>query len=297
MDIETLKLFCDAIEGKNLTQVALANGISQPAVSQRLKTLEQKIGKPLIERHGSEIFLTEAGEIVHNGAKRIIAELREMERRVQEISGNSGGQVRVASIYSVGLYELDTCIKIFLTKYPEVQVHIEYSSASKIYQDVVNGSVDLAVVAYPTKNPLLFSIPFREDELVLICSPDHPFSQYKSISINQIDSQPFVAFQKHIPTRKALDDIFRRHGVAIFHKAEFDNIELIKRAVEINLGISVVPSIPVKSEVQTGTLKALTIAEGPFMRPIAVVYRRGWSLPSAVRNFMDVLTEKETGTL
>ncbi|MFQ5930695.1 MAG: LysR family transcriptional regulator substrate-binding protein, partial [Acidobacteriota bacterium] len=198
--------------------------------------------------------------------------------------------VRVAAIYSVGLYELDPFIKKFLESHPDIDVQIEYNKAARIYQDVVNGTIDLGIVAYPPRKPQLSSIPLSDDELVLICRPDHPFAEHGPISLKQLDSQPFVTFHRDIPTRRAIDEIFKRHRVSVITKAEFDNIELIKRSVEIGLGISLVPSVTVKSEIQTGQLKVLSLSEGPFMRPIAALYRRGRTLPLAVKKFIAVLT-------
>ncbi len=130
------------------------------------------------------------------------------------------------------------------------------------------------------------------DELVMICVPDHPLAQNSLISLQQLNSQPFIAFHQDIPTRKALDEVFKRHKISVITKAEFDNIELIKRAVEIGLGIALVPSTTVKSEVETGVLKAFSIAEGPLMRPIAILYRRGRSIGMAVKLFVAMLTGK-----
>ncbi|HBA39154.1 MAG TPA: LysR family transcriptional regulator [Deltaproteobacteria bacterium] len=294
MDIESLKIFCDVITLKGFTQAAVANSITQSAVSQRLKALEKKLGFILIERRGNELSLTRAGELTYQGARRILADLRELEDQLKEIGGQVSGSVKVATIYSVGLYELNPSVKKFLRNHPDIDVQIEYSRANKIYQDVVNGSVDLGIVAYPANKPQIRSVPFLQDELVLICSPDHPFSSSESISLQKLASQPFVTFQHDIPTRKALDEILKKNGVAVIIKAEFENIELIKRAVEIGLGISIVPSMTVRSEVQAGLLRAISFAEGPFTRPIAVLYRRGRSLPPAVRKFIAVLTEEET---
>ncbi|OGQ92803.1 MAG: hypothetical protein A2253_06240 [Deltaproteobacteria bacterium RIFOXYA2_FULL_55_11] len=294
MDIESLKIFCDVITLKGFTQAAVANSITQSAVSQRLKALEKKLGFTLIERRGNELSLTRAGELTYQGARRILADLRELEDQLKEIGGQVSGSVKVATIYSVGLYELNPSVKKFLRNHPDIDVQIEYSRANKIYQDVVNGSVDLGIVAYPANKPQIRSVPFLQDELVLICSPDHPFSSSESISLQKLASQPFVTFQHDIPTRKALDEILKKNGVAVIIKAEFENIELIKRAVEIGLGISIVPSMTVRSEVQAGLLRAISFAEGPFTRPIAVLYRRGRSLPPAVRKFIAVLTEEET---
>lgn len=293
VDIETLKLFCDVIQLKGFTQAAAANSITQSAVSQRLKVLEKRFGMPLIERHGTQLFLTKAGEAVYKGARRILAELRELEEHLRGLNGKITGSVRLAAIYSVGLYELAPHVKKFLKSYPEIEVQIEYSRSNKIYQDVANGSVDLGIVTYPTNKPQLRWIPFCEDELVLICSPDHPFSQCESVSLKQLNSQPFVNFHRDIPTRRALDEILKKNGVAVVTKAEFDNIELIKRAVEIGIGISIVPSMTIKSEIQAGQLKALPLEEGPFTRPIAILHRRGRVLPPAVKTFIAVLTEDD----
>ena len=293
MDIESLKLFCDVIQLKGFTQAAAANSVTQSAVSQRLKSLEKRFGLPLIERHGTELLLTKAGQAVYKGARRILGELRELEEQLQGIDGQVAGSVKLAAIYSVGLYELDPYVKKFLKSYPEIEVQIEYSRSNKIYQDIANGSVDLGIVAYPTNRPQLRWIPFLQDELVLICSPDHPFARNESISLKKLTAQPFVTFQRDIPTRRALDEIFRKNGVAVVTKAEFDNIELIKRAVEIGIGVSIVPSMTVKSEIQAGLLKALSLAEGPFTRPLAILYRRGRSLPPALKKLIAVLTEEE----
>ena len=295
MDIETLKLFCDVIKLKGFTQAATANSITQSAVSQRLKGLEKRYGVPLIERRGNELNLTEAGETFYKGASRILAELRAIEEHLREIGGRDGGSVRVATIYSVGLYELDPFVKKFLQIYPDIEVQVEYSRVNKIYEELVNSSIDLGIVAYPMNRPQIRSIPFCQDELVLICAPDHPFARFDSLSVKKLSGHPFVTFQQDIPTRQELDQILRKHGVAPVVKAEFDNIELIKRAVEIGLGISIVPSMTVRSEIQTGLLKALSLTEGPFMRPIAIVYRRGRSLPPAAKKFIAVLTGNGPG--
>jgi DNA-binding transcriptional LysR family regulator len=292
MYIETLKLFCDVVRLRGFTQAAEANSITQSAVSQRIKALEERFGITLIERHGPRLHLTSAGEAVYKGAGRILAEFREMEESIREIRGKEGGSVRIAAVYSVGLYELDPFIKRFFKEHPDIDVQIEFERATKIYQDVMNGSIDLGIVAYPPRKPQLSSIPLRNDELVLICLPDHPFAQHKSISIRQLNSQPFVTFHRDIPTRRALDEVFKKHRVSIVTKAEFDNIELIKRAVEIGLGISLVPSTTIKSEVEAGLLKAISVEEGPLTRPIAILHRRGRSVGQAVKKFITMLTEK-----
>jgi LysR family transcriptional regulator, transcriptional activator of the cysJI operon len=289
METESLKLLLDIIKLKSFSKAATSNSLTQSAVSQRLKALEKRFGATLIERRGTDLRLTQAGQVVFDGSIRILAELREIEERLNDMRGK-GGLLKVSVIYSVGLYELDPFVKKLLSRHPDIDVQIEYNSAKKIYQDIVNGTVDLGIVAYPSKHPKIQSMIFREDELVLICHPNHPLCGSEPIKISNIAAEPFITFHRETPTRKSLDRIMKERGVTPRIKAEFDNIELIKRAVEIGLGISIVPVTTVKTEVQLGLLKVVPIAEGPFSRPIAVVHRRGRSLRQAVRIFIDVLT-------
>lgn len=223
------------------------------------------------------------------GSIRILAELRDVEKRLKYMNGK-GNLLIIAAIYSVGLYKLDSFVKQLLSSFPDIEVQIEYSSAKKIYQNVINGAVDLGIVAYPRKHPKIHSTIFREDELVLICHRDHPVCNARAFSFNDAAAQPFITCHPDTPTRKSLDRIMKHYGISPKIKAEFDNIELIKRAVEIGLGMSIVLVTTVLSEVEAGLLKVIGIAEGPFSRPIAVVYRRGKTLPGVAQQFLDVLT-------
>jgi DNA-binding transcriptional LysR family regulator len=294
MDIKGLKLFCDVIRLKGFSQAAAENSITQSAVSQRIKSLEKQFGVSLIDGRASDLHPTKAGEALFKGAKRILSDYQEMEERLQEISGKASGTVHVEAIYSVGLYELDPFFKKFLKDHIDIEVQIEYAKASKIYQDILAGTIDLGIVAYPPRKPELGTIPLAEDELVLICRPERSLGREGRFSLRHLESQPFLTFHQGHPTRKAIDNIFTKHGVSVEIKAKFDNIELIKRAVEIGLGYSLVPSTTVKSEIKAGLLKALSPMEGPFRRPIAILYRRGRTLSQAVKKFIAVLTGKQS---
>jgi LysR family transcriptional regulator, transcriptional activator of the cysJI operon len=291
MDIDSLKIFCDVLRHKSFTRAADANSLTQSAVSQRLKALEKKFGMPLIERRGSQLRLTKAGEALHRGALRILADARALEEQMREMGGETGGSVRVAAIYSVGLYELNPFVKKFLQYHPDIDVQVEYSRADKIYQEVLGGTIDIGVVAYPPKKAQLRCVPIRNDELTLICACNHVIARQDRVSVRGLDGEPFVAFAKDMPTRRALDEVFSSNGVSPRIKVEFDNIELIKRAVEIGLGVAVVPSMTVKSEIEAGLLKSLPIVEGPYYRPIVALLRRSRSLTPAVKKFLSVLTE------
>jgi DNA-binding transcriptional LysR family regulator len=202
------------------------------------------------------------------------------------------GTVRVATVYSVGLYELSAPLKRYLRTFPDVTVHLEYTRANKIYEDVSRGDVDLGIVAYPSKRPQILVTPFREDRLVLICSPHHPFAQFQRISIKKLQGEKFVGFERDVATRRALDRILRHHGVKVHYVMEVDNIETIKRVVEIGSGISIVPEPTIAQEVRNDTLKAVHLADEVLMRPLGIISKRGRRFTPATQEFIDFLKGK-----
>ena len=201
------------------------------------------------------------------------------------------GTIRVATIYSIGLHDLPPYVKRFMKNYPTVNVHVEYRRANQVYDDVFSNVVDLGLVAYPQKDTKLEIVPLRKEPLVLICHPQHPFAKQKSIKLKSLANQKIIGFEPDIPTRKALDKILREYGVEIKHVMEFDNVETVKRAVEIDAGISIVPVGTVTQEITKNTLAAVQIEEGEFYRPLAAIYKKNTVLSPAMKQFLSTLKD------
>ena len=295
MHIETLKVFCDIIESGSVSYAASQNFVTQSAVSQQVRSLEDKYECRLLERARAGVKPTPAGQILYNSSKEIVRRFIELENRLREIGSVVAGSIRVGTVYSVGLHELPPYLTEFLRNYPAVNVHMEYLRSNRIYEDLVEGKIDLGVVAYPAKRSQIVTLPFRSDELVLIVPPDNTLAKQSKVTFAQITGQKFVGFERDIPTRKAADRILRDHGVKPAYTMEFDNIETIKRAVEIGLGIAIVPKLTVEVETARGSLKMLEFQEGTFQRPLAIIYKRGRELSPAVRKFVDALTAGYSG--
>src|SRR5438309_6049506 len=227
--IETLKVFCDIIESGSVSYAASQNFVTQSAVSQQVRSLEDKYECRLLERARAGVKPTAAGQILYNSSKEIVRRFLELENRLREIGSVVGGSIRVGTVYSVGLHELPPYLTEFLRAFPAVNVHLEYLRANKIYEDLIEGKVDLGVVAYPAKRSQIVTVPFRNDELVLVAPPDSPLAAKNKVSFKQLDGQKFVGYERDIATRKASDRILRDHGVRPQYVMEFDNIETIKR--------------------------------------------------------------------
>ena len=198
----------------------------------------------------------------------------------------------MATIYSIGLHDLPPYIKKFMRNYPTVNVHVEYRRANQVYEDVLGNVVDMGLVAYPTKDAKLEIIPLRKDALVLICHPQHPFAKQKAVRLKQLADQKMIGFEPDIPTRKALDKILREYGVEVKHVMEFDNVETVKRAVEIDAGVSIVPLGTVTQEISKQTLAAVEIEDGEFFRPLAAIYKKNKVLSPAMKQFLAILRDQ-----
>lgn len=287
--IETLKVFCDVVETGSFSAAASQNFITQSAVSQQLRTLESKYHCKLLERGRSGAKPTTAGEILYRASREILEKYREIETQLQESGRVVSGSLRVAIVYSVGLHELPPYMKEYLREFPHVNAHVEYSRPNKIYDDVIAGRIDLGIVAYPIKHPQVTAIPFREDRLVVVCPPDHPLSAARKVAINRLDGQAFVGYERDISTRKAVDQLFRERNVNVQYVAEYDNIETIKRAVEIGQGISIVPLAAVQYELEHGTLKVVHLSDETLLRPLGIIHKKSRHLSPAAVKFIEIL--------
>ena len=291
MQIESLKVFCDLAETESFTKAAQINSVTQSAVSQQISALERTFKSLLIERSKKKFRLTREGQTLYEYSKQIIQTYESLHSKLQELKDIISGTIRVATIYSIGLHDLPPYVKKFMKTYPTVNVHVEYRRANQVYEDVLGNVVDLGLVAYPTKDAKLEIVPLRKEPLVLIVHPQHPFAKQKTVKLKTLAGQKVIGFEPDIPTRKALDKILKEYGVEVKHVMEFDNVETVKRAVEIDAGISIVPQGTVLQEIAKQTLVALPIDDCDFYRPLAAIYKKNKVLSPAMKQFLAILKD------
>jgi DNA-binding transcriptional LysR family regulator len=289
MQIESLKVFCDLAETESFTKAAQINSVTQSAVSQQISSLERQFKSLLIERSKKKFRLTREGQVLYDYSKQIIQTYEALFSRLQEIKDIISGTIRVSTIYSIGLHDLPPYIKKFLRSYPTVNVHVEYRRSNQVYEDVLGNVVDIGLVAYPSKDSKLEVVPLRRDMLVLVCHPQHPFAKMKTIRLKNIAGQKFIGFEPDIPTRRAIDRVLKDNEVAVQHVMEFDNIETVKRAVEIDAGLAIVPHGTITQELAKQTLAEVKIEGEELYRPLAAIHKRNKVLSPAMKQFLSVL--------
>jgi DNA-binding transcriptional LysR family regulator len=294
MQIEAFKVFRDLVDTQSFSKAAQLNLVTQSAVSQQIRAIEDRFGCPLLERGGKRVALTREGKIFYEASRTLTAEYENLINRFQEIRKIVEGSIRVATVYSVGLHDLPPILKSYMKECPQVHIHLEYQSNDEIYENILHGMIDIGLVAYPAQRKNIKIEPFKRERLVVVVAPEHPFATRTKVSLKDVGTQKFIAFDAETPTRKAIDKIFRELNLEITPVMEFDNIEVIKRAVEIEAGISIVPRNTVLQEEKNGTLKLLEISDGKYDRPLGILYRYGRVLSPAINRFLEVLRNSDS---
>ena len=289
MQIENLKIFADLVETKSFSKSAKLNGLTQSAVSQQARAMERHFKALLIDRSQKQFQLTREGQRVYESSKDILHAYDTLLSEMQEMKKVISGMIRISTIYSIGLHELPPYIKKFLHDYPSVNVRVEYRRSNLVYEDILHNAVDFGLVAFPAKMRQVESIAFRNDHLVVIAHPQNPLAKRGEIEMRDLAGQRFIGFDPDIPTRKAVDLIFREHKLEIEPVMEFDNIETVKRAVEVDHGIAIVPQATVLQEAKQGSLAVLPFKDRDFTRPLAILHRKGRVFTPAMKKFISTL--------
>lgn len=297
MHIENFKIFSDLVESQSFSKSARLNGITQSAVSQQLRAMEKHFNVLIVDRSQKQFRLTVEGRKLYESAKDILHLYEKLASELLEMKKVISGTIHISTIYSIGLHELPPYIKAYLQEFPSVNVRVEYRRSNLVYEDVIHNAVDLGLVAYPAKMRQLEMIPFHEDKLVLACSPQHPLATMQNVTLKQLAEYKFIGFEHDIPTRKATDQLFREARLDLDPVMEFDNIETVKRAVEIDAGIALVPSSTIYQEVRQGLIVAVNVKGKKLRRPLAIIHRKGRVLTPAIKKLIDLLTTRKLSEL
>jgi LysR family transcriptional regulator, transcriptional activator of the cysJI operon len=289
MKIDNLKIFADLVETKSFSKSAKLNALTQSAVSQQTRSMERHFKALLVDRSQKQFQLTREGQRVYESSKDILNAYDTLLSELQEMKKVISGMIRVSTIYSIGLHELPPYVKKFMHDFPSVNVRIEYRRSNLVYEDILHNSVDFGLVAFPVKQRQIECIPFRNDHLVVIVPPGHPLAKKGEIDLRDLSSQRLIGFDPDIPTRKAIDTIFRENRLEIEPIMEFDNVETVKRAVEVDHGIAIVPQATVLQEAKLGSLVVLPFKGRSFTRPLGILHRKGRVLTPAMRKFIETL--------
>lgn len=289
MHIKSLKIYCDIVERRSFSRAADDNRISQSNASQVVHQLEDRLGVQLLDRSKRPFVITPEGERYYEGARQIVRMYDELEEDVRTLHNAAAGRLLVASIYSVGLAHMSQFVRQFSAKYPNAQVRLEYLHPDRVLEVVEDGDVDLGLVSYPEESRTLVAIPWRSEPLVVVCHPCHRFAKETTIRFADLSGEPLIAFEAGLRIRAEIDRALMVHHVDANIALEFDNIETMKRAIEINEGISLLPEPTVAKEIASSSLVKVQLEGEPQTRPLGIVYRRDRPLRELAKRFIELL--------
>jgi DNA-binding transcriptional LysR family regulator len=294
MQLKTLRLFCDVVAQRSFSKAAALNDVSQSLVSQTVNSLENRVGVSLIDRSKRPLEPTLAGAKYATGCRQLLESFEHLEDSLHRITDKVSGHVRIAAIYSVGLLEMGQYIDWFRDLHPDVEVKIDFLHPDQVYERIRADKSELGLVSFPREGGEFRSRQWQQQEVALVVPPNHPMSQQRSVSPSQINGLDFVSFTEDLKFRRKLDRWLKSAGVSVNTVHQFDNVENIKRSVEIGSGVALLPLQTVARERDYGSLKTVKLRGVDWKRPLGIVQKRNRKLSIAATRFVELLLDKKS---
>jgi DNA-binding transcriptional LysR family regulator len=258
-------------------------------VSIAIRRLEEEIGSPLFERSQKTPVLTDAGELLYDYAKRILSLRDQTFNVVAELKSLRRGRVRIGANESTSLYLLPHLILKYRALHPDVMVEIFRQSSERLPREVLDRNVDFAVMAFEPVDGDLESFPVLRDELVLITHPEHRLAQLRSVTVEELGNEPFLAHNVKTGSRYKVMETFAQHHTPLNITLELATVETIKRFVQLKIGLAFVPRMCVADELERGSLVSVPVDDLSYVRTLWVTHRRGMTFSHAAAAFLEIL--------
>ena len=295
MSFDRLKLFKDIGQARSVSRGAQLNGISQSAASQHIQELEKSFEIALLDRSTRPLTLTHAGRLYLEFCRDVLRRKEQFDVTISQFKLRTKGVARVASIYSVGLSEMSSLEAEYQLRFPEAQLRVDYLRPEKVYAAVEEDEADLGLVSYPEPTKEIAVIPWRREEMVVAVSPDNPLAPAYELRPSDLAGMDFIGFDAELPIRREVDRFLRENGVEVNQTLHFDNLQMIKEAVAIGSGVSIVPARVLRAEIEMGRIVAVPLVAPGLERPLGIIHRRRKKFNRATQAFLDLLQETPAG--
>jgi DNA-binding transcriptional LysR family regulator len=288
VELDQLRGFLETARERSFTRAAEKLFLTQPAVSLQVKALEEELGERLFDRKGKRVLLTEAGRMLFIRAEEILEMTERAREDLAALRVLETGRLSIGTSDTNCAYVLPPAVKLFAATYPGVEIRLTDRMSPEVVRLVLEGGVDFGLATLPVTEIRVETVPLFQREDVAICPADHPLKDDPVASLKKLSEYPMLALEKGSTTRGLMDRLFQDKGIHADVCMELGSIEVIKRFVEIGLGIAIVPEVSVREEVEMGRLGAVRV-EGLPVRQVGVVSRS--HLSPAAKTFLDLLKE------
>ncbi|HYY53945.1 MAG TPA: LysR family transcriptional regulator [Candidatus Dormibacteraeota bacterium] len=274
----------------NVTRAARDLGISQPALTARVRTLERELGVALLARGSRGVRLTDEGRALLPYAERVVGAAGEAARAIARVRGGAAGVIDIGAAPSVGTYVLPGVLERFRTANPGVQINVRTGHSEEILDMVLRERVQVGVVR-ALRHPDIDAWPLYEDELALVVNLAHPFARRADVRIEDLGEQQLILFDRASSYHDLTSAFIREAGVRPRGVMELDNIDAAKKMVEHGLGVALLPRTAIADEITSGSMRTVAIRDSaPLRRQIVVIRRADAGAPSpTLASFLETL--------
>lgn len=288
MDRTALQTFKTVAELASFSRAADHLHLTQPAVSKRVRALEQSLGMPLLDRIGHTILLTEAGRAFLPRAKQILLAMEDSLRELSNLSSQVAGQLSLATSHHIGLHRLPSVLRTYTQRYPEVELDLHFMDSETACHQVIKGQIELAIVTLPLDPaPLLELIPIWEDPLALVVGKSHPLANEACIQPQTLAQYSAVLPAIGTYTRDLLERKCRQLGIRLRVGMTTNYLETIKMLVNVGLGWSLIPETMLD-----GSIKTLASSQLSLQRRLGIVQHPERTLGKAARAMIAACQEQ-----
>lgn len=289
INLDQLRVFQAVAQARSFTRAADAVHLTQPGVSKHIKQMEEYYGTPLFDRLGKKVALTQAGEILLVATQDIMASITAAEQRIEELKGLHGGKLVLGASFVIGIYVLPGALATFQKQYPAVEVMLDISLSEKIMAKTLANKLDIGLVSHEVHDPRLTAREFMADKLIAIAPSNHRWANKKRITPQELLGETFIVAARGAGTRAVVEERLKAKGIVLKNVVDFGNIEGVKRAVEVGLGVSIQSQSMVQREITDGFLAGISLAGMEAKLAYFYVYRKDKHLSSAAKAFLALL--------
>ncbi|MBA2476469.1 MAG: LysR family transcriptional regulator [Actinobacteria bacterium] len=295
MDTRQLAAFCAVVERKSFSQAAERLGVSQPAVSLQIRSLEQRLGRQLLDRSGRRVEPTEAGLRLYRGAQRLLAlEEQLLEQVGDERAEAVEGRFELGASSGPGETVLPLLLCEFRQQYPKVTVALSVFDTHTVVELVARRELELGVVGAARRHRSVVFEPFFRDEVILACPPGHPFAG-RTVSLDELRSEPLIVMQEGAGVRQVIEDELRRAGVRLRDldvRLELGLQESVRSAVRAGHGVAFISRSAVESDLRSGAIAAARVEGLDPAREISLVRSAGRVSTRVASAFVEFARER-----
>jgi DNA-binding transcriptional LysR family regulator len=264
MNLDKLRVFCEAAVHGSFTRAAERLRLAQPSVSAHVRDLERSLGVPLFERRGRGVRLTEPGEVLFDYAKRIFALEADATQALAAFRGAEAGEVVVGASSTPGVYLLPPFLARYRAEHPGVRLSMHISDTGDVEAQLADLSIDVGVTGAPVSD--MENEVWADDQLVLVVGPGHPWRETPPRRARALEGAPFIFREEGSAVRAATEMWLHERAIAVDTVMALDGNEAVKRAVTAGLGVTITTSYALRSELETGELSIVPLPGLPIKR-------------------------------